>query len=311
MGAVVSSCVGAGAPPVIVGGRRLLFKAPLAEGAFSFVELRADASTGELFALKRVPLRDDDAADARLEGRLLGALDHPHIVRLVGVAELPPTDARPLAELLLALELCAGGRLPEALARRGRRPFAEAELLVALRGLADALAYVHARSIIHLDVKAENVLLAAPADLADQATSLPLLKLCDFGSALIAPLALAAAGATRGALAAAQERLDAVTTLAYRAPELVDVRAAADRGVRELGAPADVWALGCLAYRLAFSRLPFGESKLAIVGGPPALPDEPAYSPHVRALVGAMLEAAPDARPTAAALVGAIDALLG
>ncbi|KAJ1640551.1 hypothetical protein T492DRAFT_1138865 [Pavlovales sp. CCMP2436] len=132
MGALLSlgACLtgGEGAPPVVIAGRKLVWKAPLAEGACSFIELRADAVTGELAALKRVVMREDGDGDPRLEAELLAAFDHPHIVRLLGTAVLPPTSERPLPELLISMELCGGGRLPEALARRGGRRFEEAEV---------------------------------------------------------------------------------------------------------------------------------------------------------------------------------------
>lgn len=303
-----ASCLQDDKPIITVDGRRLAWREVLGEGAFSFVELRADAATGELFALKRVLLRDDDAgADARQEARLLSACDHAHIVRIEGETSLTPTAERPLPELCLLLELCAGGRLPEALARRGPRLLSELEALTAFRGIADAVAYLHARSVIHLDIKPENVLLSAPADLSDPTTSLPLLKLCDFGSALTAPVLIAPSG--RG-MAATQERLDSVTTLAYRSPELADLHAAADRGVTEVGAPADVWALGILLYRLAYLQMPFADNRLAILKGEFAFPQGgPPSSAPFRALICAMLEVDPAERITAAQAVRRVDEL--
>jgi len=254
-------------------------------------------------------MREDGDGDPRLEAELLAAFDHPHIVRLLGTAVLPPTSERPLPELLISMELCGGGRLPEALARRGGRRFEEAEVLRGCRGIADALAYMHARSppVVHLDVKAENVLLYAHADLANPSVSLPLLKLCDFGSAVVGGVAIVGG---RG-LAAIQERLDGVTTLAYRSPELVDLHAAVERGVHEIGPPADVWALGCLTFRLAYMQMPFPENKLAILRGSfefPTVPDN-GYTQEFREFVTAMLEPDPALRLTAAQAVHVIDGM--
>ncbi|VDM33002.1 unnamed protein product [Hydatigera taeniaeformis] len=53
------------------------------------------------------------------------------------------------------------------------------------------------------------------------------------------------------------------TTLAYRAPEMVDLYS----GVA-IGPPVDIWALGCILYALCFFALPFGSgSALAIQTG--------------------------------------------
>ncbi|VDK36442.1 unnamed protein product [Taenia asiatica] len=53
------------------------------------------------------------------------------------------------------------------------------------------------------------------------------------------------------------------TTLAYRAPEMVDLYS----GVA-IGPPVDIWALGCILYGLCFFALPFGSgSALAIQTG--------------------------------------------
>ena len=63
---------------------------------------------------------------------------------------------------------------------------------------------------------------------------------------------------------------------------------------------ADIWALGCLLYKLCFFSLPFGESTLAIQNGQYSLPEPVAsqrYSKHLAALIRYMLEPDPDRRP--------------
>ena len=73
--------------------------------------------------------------------------------------------------------------------------------------------------------------------------------LCDFGSARSGGLDCGAR-----ALASAEDFVERATTLAYRAPELCDLRGAAG-GV--VGPPVDVWAAGVALFKLAFLRLPF------------------------------------------------------
>lgn len=60
---------------------------------------------------------------------------------------------------------------------------------------------------------------------------------------------------------------------------------------------ADIWALGCLLYKLCFFTLPFGESTLAIQNGQFTLPDGHRYSKHLACLIRYMLEPDPDRRP--------------
>ena len=60
---------------------------------------------------------------------------------------------------------------------------------------------------------------------------------------------------------------------------------------------ADIWALGCLLYKLCFFSLPFGESTLAIQSGQYSPPDGHRYSKHLVALIRYMLEPDPDRRP--------------
>lgn len=41
---------------------------------------------------------------------------------------------------------------------------------------------------------------------------------------------------------------------------------------------SDIWALGCLLYKLCYFNLPFGESPLKIQSGQFSIPDTPEYS---------------------------------
>lgn len=60
---------------------------------------------------------------------------------------------------------------------------------------------------------------------------------------------------------------------------------------------ADIWALGCLLYKLCFFQLPFGESTLAIQNAQLVIPDNSKYSNRLHALMKLMLEPDIDARP--------------
>lgn len=90
-----------------------------------------------------------------LEARILAVLDHPHIVRLVGIRDscLP---------LRLALEYCAEGNLRDFLRGGGEQhllPAADAGCIALACQIAAAVHYLHNRLCIHRDLAARNILL--------------------------------------------------------------------------------------------------------------------------------------------------------
>ena len=103
------------------------------------------ASGGRVVAIKR----PRPGASLRAEARALLDLEHPHVVT---VHELV-ADGDAVA---IVMQHAAGGSLADLLARRGRLPVAE--VLTLALALADALQAVHARGLVHRDIKPGNVL---------------------------------------------------------------------------------------------------------------------------------------------------------
>jgi serine/threonine protein kinase len=120
-------------------------------GRMGVVYLAVDPS-GRKVALK--VLRADIAIDPvyrerfRREGRMLAALDHPHVIPIHGMGEID-------GELYIATRLTSS-TLRE-LITAGPIPLEDA--IAILAAVADALDAAHAADVIHRDVKPANVLL--------------------------------------------------------------------------------------------------------------------------------------------------------
>jgi serine/threonine protein kinase len=113
-----------------------------------------DTLTSESLAVK-CELANTPGARSRLqaEADLLGGLCHPSVPESHGVC----VEA---GEQLLLMRFVPGLDLGEQLARRGG-PFGVRRVLEWANDLLDALAYLHARGIVHHDVKPRNVKLDA------------------------------------------------------------------------------------------------------------------------------------------------------
>jgi len=203
----------------------------------------------------------------REEAQLLGPLEHPCLVTVydAGVENGRAYVVLQLVDgVTLARRLVQGPLSPKQVVEVGAR-------------LADVLAYVHSRGIIHRDVKPSNVLV-------DEAN----VYLADFGiSRLLGTKHNTATGL-------------AVGTAAYMAPEQV-------RGVR-VGPAADVYSLGlvlleCLTGRVEY---PGGTVEAAIA----RLTRRPRISAGLpaplRHVLCAMTESDPERRPSAARCANAL-----
>ena len=129
--------------------------------------------------------------------------------------------------------------------RLERKPVTVAETVALARRAAEALAYAHARGIVHRDVKPENLFLPALA--------IERLKVLDFGIARL----------TRGGAQADAHR-SVIGTPGYMAPELV-------RGERDITPRADVFSLGCVLFQCLTGRPVFeAEDATALLAEDPA-----------------------------------------
>ncbi|CAN6355847.1 unnamed protein product [Urochloa humidicola] len=201
----------------------------IADGASGTVYKARDRRTGETVAIKRLRSGggngDGDAFAAAFlrEARCLEACrGHPSLVSL-RAAHLPPHAG---GDAFLVMEY-AGRSLTEVLREDGKqRPLPEAEARRVMRRLLEGAAAMHARGVLHRDLKPDNILLDSRGGAAVA------VKICDFG--LSRSLTSSAAGTplTPG-----------VATLWYRAPEVI-------LGSGDYDAGVDTWALGCIMAEL-------------------------------------------------------------
>jgi serine/threonine-protein kinase len=218
-----------------------------------------------------------DLGRFRREAQALAALAHENVMRVYDYGQ---DETRPF----MALEWLEGGTLEERLAQ-GPLPPAETHRIAA--GMAAGLAHLHARGLVHRDLKPTNVLF----DEEDRP------KLADFG------LARQVAGA--GTLTEAGTVLG---TAAYISPE----QAAGEPA----GAASDVYSFGVILFRMLTGALPFtADEALALVNmhrnaPPPAVETlQPNAPPELAALTAAALRKDPAERPAdGAALLAALGA---
>ena len=152
MSAAIRSEPGAHIAPVVPG---YTLEARLGRGGSGEVWRAVPRRGGPPVAVK-VLVAGDPERQAR-EAALLGALDHPHLVRLLEVVHQPQRGGAP--RVALVLELLAGGSLAALLARRGRlRP---GEVVTTIAPVAAALAHAHGNGVVHGDLSPGNIVFTA------------------------------------------------------------------------------------------------------------------------------------------------------
>jgi len=240
------------------------------------------------------------------------SLRHPALISSVGAGKLSaaPPELGPRAvggdveAYILCLELCDMALDTVIKERRlQNRHFRSDEAGPLLAQVADGLAFLHGRGVLHRDLKAANVFLrrrprcgAAErrdglAEVSEADVAAFVAKLGDFGASKVGSRAQTP-----------------VQTPQWMAPEVARQE--------PYGRPADIWAFGMLMYELMELSVPYGEeitmpaleAELS-AGRPPALSRASrARSPELVALMERCSAAAPEDRPTAAEVVASLGA---
>lgn len=195
---------------------------PLGTGGMATVYRGTDLRARRPVAVKmlRPEYRDDPESRRRFrqEARLMAFVSHPGLVTVYDLHEEASGS-------WVVMEYVPGQNLKELVKRHG--PLPPEDILPLLEQVAGALGHLHARNLVHLDIKPQNVIVTPSGDA----------KLIDFG--LVQP-----AGPR-------QERIggSAFGTVAYLAPEQASGEA--------VDAATDVYALGCVVYELLTGEPPF------------------------------------------------------
>ncbi len=214
-------------------GGRLRLEEEIGAGAMGRVFRAHDAVTGRTVAAKLMLARAGIGLDELLrfqqEGAILRSLDHPNIVRIFDSF----ADEHVAC---IVMELLEGGSLAREL-DAGPMDLDRAKS-IALQ-TSEALSYAHAQSIVHRDVKPDNIMILD----GDR------VKVTDFGVARILSV-----DTKMGTIATTGMR---VGTPLYMAPEQIEGK--------RVDARSDVYGFGAVLYHTVTGRPPFeGDDALAI-----------------------------------------------
>ncbi|KAL7273300.1 Serine/threonine-protein kinase [Rhizina undulata] len=234
----------------------------IGRGSFATVFKAHHMETGSLAAIKvvqRAKLNRKLLENLESEIQILKKLNHSHIVAL--------TDCRKTDKFIyLIMEYCSVGDLSVIIRKRENleavhpclKPMAEIYPSIPSAGLhevvarhfvkqlASALEYLRKDGLVHRDVKPQNLLLNPPPDYEPQTgegsnqelvglSSLPVLKLADFGFARVLPATSMAETLCGSPL--------------YMAPEILRYE--------KYDATADLWSVGTVLYEMVVGRPPF------------------------------------------------------
>ncbi|WP_328440660.1 serine/threonine-protein kinase [Streptomyces sp. NBC_00444] len=240
----------------------------IGQGGMGRVWRAADEILDRQVAVKEMRIDGLDAEDARTrrertlrEARATARIDHPNVVRVYDVVDEGE-------RLWIVMELIAGRSLERIMAEDG--PLGQREAARIGLGLVEALRQVHARGVLHRDIKPGNVLVESGGQRV---------VLTDFG---IAAIQDAKALTMVGMLVGSPD---------YMAPERVSGR--------PQGPPSDIWSLGATLCAAMGGRSPFSrDTTLATLHA--VLyeePEIPSSAGTLATILASLLDKEPSVRP--------------
>lgn len=263
------------------------FQELVGEGGFGKVYAAKHKRTGEIVAIKTLQkdtLKDQEAL--QLEVAFLKQADHPNTVRYYEAFE----DAD---KIYLVMEMCTGGSLSEYIhaAHDNFGPgFSEEEIARIIFQMLQGVAYCHAHSMAHRDIKPGNLLFscrvpgacngAIPTSCSGNGDA-PL-KLVDFGIA----------GVLRSDRPQKRLLTKCAGTIGYMAPEVFEARPYNGRS-------ADMFSIGAVMHHLITGLPPIWQKDEASYKFPGRLRCN-SLSEDCQSLLEHLLHSEPELRPTAA-----------
>ncbi|TVY71318.1 Protein kinase kin1 [Lachnellula suecica] len=245
-------------------------------GSMGKVKLARRPEGGEQVAVKIVPrgstddghnqsaadrARADHSKEVRTarEAAIVTLLDHPYICGMRDVV-------RTTYHWYMLFEYVNGGQMLDYIISHGRLKEKQARKFS--RQIASALDYCHRNSIVHRDLKIENILISKTGDI----------KIIDFGlSNLFAP----------------RDHLKTFCgSLYFAAPELLQAKA-------YTGPEVDVWSFGIVLYVLVCGKVPFDDQSMPALHAKikKGIVDYPSWlSPECKNLISRMLVTDPKQR---------------
>ncbi|KAJ3167932.1 hypothetical protein HDU88_001879 [Geranomyces variabilis] len=208
---------------IVVGNYQL--GSGIGKGQFGAVYQALNMDTGQVAAIKRIPLIDQKEKgiqDLMQEVELLKSLSHPNIVKYLGFL---------LEEsfLNIILEFMECGSL-QSVMKKYNLLIPEKLAAVYSEDILRGLVYLHGKGVVHCDLKCANILTTKDSNV----------KLSDFGVSKV----LNAVGEDEGGIAG---------TPYWMAPEIIELKGASTA--------ADIWSLGCTVIEMITGKPPYLDLK--------------------------------------------------
>ncbi|CAH1165116.1 unnamed protein product [Phyllotreta striolata] len=202
----------------------------IGQGRFGKVYTAVNNNTGEMMAVKEIPLQHNDTHTIKRiaeEMKILEGIVDDNLVRSYGVEVHKD-------EMLIFMEYCSEGTLEHLVAATER---GLPELLVRKYAfqLVSGVACLHDHGVVHRDIKTANIFLTDGGNR---------LKIGDFGCAVRIKSSMTMPGELKGF----------VGTQAYMAPEVFTKNMSEGHG-----RAADVWSIGCVVVEMASGQRPWAQ----------------------------------------------------
>ncbi|XP_045884726.1 serine/threonine-protein kinase 4-like [Micropterus dolomieu] len=241
----------------------------LGEGSYGCVFKANYKETGEIVAIKQVPV-ESDLQEIIKEIAIMQQCNSPHVVRYYG-------SYFKNSDLWIVMEYCGAGSVSDIIRIRNKT-LTEEEIATILHSTLKGLEYLHFMRKIHRDIKAGNILLNTEGQA----------KLADFG----------VAGQLTDTMA---KRNTVIGTPFWMAPEVIQ-----EIGYNCV---ADIWSLGITAIEMAEGKPPYADIHpmraifMIPTNPPPTFRKPDVWSPSFVDFVSQCLVKNPENRATATQLL--------